>query len=182
MISIKKFIKDIYNKGNFKDYFNRNKLFLTISVCLVLLSVFTGINHTNVNNSFVNYIISPINYNLGFMANSHNGFLLTFINSIVYSLYTLLMGLSFSILSILIVVANEVGVGNSFGLNSLIYMIQDVFLLVGSLLVAKIEVRFLTELTTFDLNSIFSRIKVPLKDLILTLTIILVIVLIISIM
>ncbi|WP_323735743.1 hypothetical protein PXD04_07580 [Methanosphaera sp. ISO3-F5] len=107
-------------------------------------------------------------------------FVVIFVKNIVYSLYTMLLGLSFSVLSILFVVANEVGIGNAPSVISLIHMVNDVFVLVGSLLVAKIEVRFILEVSSFSWRSIASRIKVPFKDLILTVTIILVVVLIIA--
>lgn len=181
MIIIRKFFKDIYNKGNFKDYFKRNKLFFVISICLVILSVYTGINHTIVDNSFINYVIQPINFDYGATLGSVNNYYIIFIQKIVYSLYAVLMGLSLSILSILIVVANEVGIGNVFEFKSLFHLINDVFVLVGAFLVTKIELRFIGELSSLNLNSIFNRIKVPLKDLILTLTWIIVIVLIITI-
>lgn len=181
MVYIKKFFKDIYNKGNFKDYFKRNKLFFIIAICLVVLSVYTGINHTQVNNGIINFISSPIQLDQNMTSNLSNSPFDLFIENMIYSLYTLLMGLSLSILSTLIVVAHGVKIGNSFSLNSLLPIVNDVFILVGSFLLTKLEIRFILELTTLDLNKVFARIKVPLKDLILTLTLILIFVLIMSI-
>lgn len=147
----------------------------------MILSVYTGINHTVVDNSLVNYITSPINFDYGLTGNFSENVIVIFIQNIVYCLYTVLMGLSLSLLSILIVVSNEIAMGNVFEFNNLFHMINDVFVLVASFLLSKIELRFIGEITTLSLNNVFSRIKVPLKDLILTLTIILIFVLMISI-
>lgn len=180
VVIIRKFFRDVYNKGNFKDYFKRNKLFFIISICLVLLSFYTGFNHSNVNTGFLSFVNSSLNLYMFLPGDITGSFVVIFVKNFVYSLYTMLLGLSFSVLSILFVVANEVGIGNVPSVISLIHMVNDVFVLVGSLLVAKIEVRFILEVSSLSWRSIASRIKVPFKDLILTVTIILVVVLIIA--
>lgn len=180
MILIKKFFKDIYNKGNFKDYFKRNKLFFTISICLVILSFYTGLKHTPVNTSLMNVIISPINQN--FVLNANGSIPFTFLFNMIYSLYTILIGLSFSILSILVVVANEIRIGNVFELKFIFYMMNDIFILVGAFLLTKIEIRSIATVLANDLSNLFSKIKVALKDLILTITLIIIISLVISVL
>ncbi len=181
MVIIRKFFKDIYNKGNFKDYFKRNKLFFIVSFCLVLLSFYTGFNHTNVNTGFISFLNNTLNLNMVLANNIKGNFVVIFVQNMFYSLYTLLLGLSFSILSILFVVANEVGIGNNPNLSSIIHVVIDVFVLVGSFLVAKLEIRFISGVINFRRKSIFSRMKVPAKDLILTITFIIVLVLILAI-
>jgi hypothetical protein len=99
------------------------------------------------------------------------------------------MGLSFSVLAMLSFVANTVSIGyllnqldTSLSVPSVIFMlIASVFAMCGAFLVTKMEVRFIGYLINSKKNSL-TKLKVPLKDLILSMVIMIICILIASIL
>ncbi|MBE6485897.1 MAG: hypothetical protein E7Z85_03540 [Methanosphaera stadtmanae] len=100
-------------------------------------------------------------------------------NNLITDIIVIIAGFTFSILSIFLTVTNGVNLGyllaTSTYLQSLnVYLphvldsISWIFALVGAFLVTKIEVRLISTLINRKVDIIFSKIKVPLKDLILT--------------
>ncbi|RAP53547.1 MAG: hypothetical protein BZ138_00555 [Methanosphaera sp. rholeuAM270] len=172
MINIRKFLKDTFNKGNFKDFFKRNRLFLLFALLIVLLSFTSGLNHVATDDSLMKVLFSPLSLENALSSHTGNGFIFYFLKNIIYSIYCLLLGLSFSILSILVVITHEVSIANNFSINSIFVIVNDVFVLVGAFLVGKIEKRFIGCLLSREFDEIYHRIKVPLKDLLLSVTLI----------
>lgn len=112
-----------------------------------------------------------------FLLNSNTPALI-FENTLISDIIVIIAGFSFSIMSILLTVINGVNVGYLLATNNLqtlnIYLhycidsIAGIFALVGAFLVTKIEVRLISIIINRKFENIFSKIKVPLKDLILT--------------
>ncbi|MBR3214056.1 MAG: hypothetical protein IKF79_06035 [Methanosphaera sp.] len=191
VFSIKKFVKDIFNKGNFKDYFKRNKVFLLVSVIVLILSVYSGFTDTHSYAAFSRY--SMTNMILSNMQASTFGanFLTSFINTLIYYLSMIVMGLTFSVMAMLSFVANAVSIGFLFNQNmnninlllpqSIFTLIGSVFAMCGAFLVTKMEVRFIAYVSNSKKNPL-DRLKAPLKDLILSIVIMLIFVIIYSVL
>lgn len=139
----------------------------------MLLSVFTGFNN-NVNSplkDLIFYQLSSIQISHGLLFDN----LSFFMNNLLTVVSIILMGLSFSILSVLSILFNSSNVGlllsnNSFNILLLIIeLIYLVFSLTGALLVTKMEVRFISLLLSGNRSDMTKKLKVPLKDLILSL-------------
>ena len=139
----------------------------------MLLSVFTGFNN-NVNSplkDLIFYQLSSIQISHGLLFDN----LSFFMNNLLTVVSIILMGLSFSILSVLSILFNSSNVGlllsnNSFNILLLIIeLIYLVFSLTGALLVTKMEVRFISSLLSGNRSDMTKKLKVPLKDLILSL-------------
>ncbi|HIJ15437.1 MAG TPA: hypothetical protein HA277_03445 [Methanosphaera sp.] len=172
---INKFFKDIFNKGNFKDYFNRNKIFITVSIAILLLSLWSGFT------SYSRY--AHILANVGQLYFVSGNPLSVFEGSLIYKIIVILAGFTFSIVSLLLTVFHGVSVGYlSVTQNFLVTylpqgifdLLSQVFAMVGAFLVTKIEVRLISILINRKFDTIYSRIKVPLKDLVLTLVFIII--------
>lgn len=165
---INKFIKDIFNKGNFKDYFNRNKFFILASIVVLILSLWSG---------FTNYSsYTSILSDMGISQLTNNTPVLMFENNLIHDVLVIILGFTFSILSIFMTAINVVSIGYLFATQSfsqflpqgIFVLISEIFALVGAFLVTKIEIRLLSVIINRKFNELFSKIKVPLKDLILT--------------
>jgi len=169
-----KIIKDIYNKGNFKDYFKRNKVFLIISLLLVLLSVSTAYYNPG---SYGN-ISQAIHMS---MAIKNTSITSIFSTNLVYMLYTIVMGFSFSVMAVVNVIIGCVDIGvlysngsiDSFLISNqaytLLLLLSNVFALTAAFLVTKLEIRLITALIK-NRGQVLKKIKVPFKDVILTFT------------
>ena len=183
VFNINKFIKDIFNKGNFKDYFKRNKVFLLVSVFVLILSLYSGFTDSQSYVAFSKYSLSQL-----ILSNMESaGFIPNFISSFIASLYYYLtmiaMGLTFSVLAMLSFVANAVSIGYLFSqttasLNyllpqSIFTLLASVFAMCGAFLVTKMEVRFIAYLVNSKKNPL-TRLKAPFKDLILSMALMLV--------
>lgn len=159
-----KLLKDTYNKGNLKDYFKRNKIFITVSILIVLLSILSGFY----NPSSYTHLIQPDKITDT-----------SLLNNLYNILYIIIMGISFSIISIYNTVLNNVGIGYLLAtqnmlqispLEILIKILEYIFALSGAFLVTKMEVRFISELLSKKADNITQRLKAPFKDLLLTVT------------
>jgi len=185
---MKKFIKDIFNKGNFKDYFKRNKIFLIVSLIVLVLSIYSGFTDSQSYIAFSNH-----SFGQSFISNNSidtlSNILTSFAMMLYNNLYIIVMGLSFSVLAMLSFVANTVSIGyllnqlnTSLSVPSVIFMlIASVFAMCGAFLVTKMEVRFIGYLINSKKNSL-TKLKVPLKDLILSMVIMIICILIASIL
>ncbi len=179
---INKFFKDIFNKGNFKDYFKRNKFFILISLAVIILSLWSGFtNHTAYANILTNVDLPQL---------ANNNPLLMFEDSLISNAMVILAGFTFSILSILLTVIKGVSVGyllavQNTGQSFITYLprgifelFSQVFALVGAFLVTKIEVRLISIIINRKFDTTYSNIKAPLKDLVLTIVFIIIFLLI----
>lgn len=191
VFSIRKFIKDIFNKGNFKDYFKRNKVFLIVSIFVLILSLYSGFNDTQSYVAFSKYSVSQLILS-NIQANAFGlNFMTSFANTLIYYLSMILMGLTFSVLAMLSFVANAVSIGFLFNQNinnlnmllpqSIFTLIASVFAMCGAFLVTKMEVRFIAYLSNSKKNPL-ERLKAPLKDLILSIVIMFLFVIIYSLL
>ena len=177
VFSIRKFIKDIFNKGNFKDYFKRNKVFLLVSVIVLILSVYSGFTDTQSYMAFSKYSMSQMILSSIQGGNFTFNFITSFTSTIIYYLAVIVMGLTFSVMSMLSFVANAVSIGFMFNQNmnninlllpqSIFTLIAGVFAMCGAFLVTKMEIRFIAYLTDSKKNPL-ERLKAPFKDLILS--------------
>ena len=175
---IMKIIKDIYNKGNFKDYFKRNKVFLIISAVLVILSLITAYYSPERYGNITQAVHMS-------MALKNSNTLSIFTTNLIYMIYTIVMGLSFSVMSVINVIVGCVDIGvlySSNNINSLLIsnkvytlllILANIFALTGAFLVTKFEIRLIAGLIK-NRSQVLKRIKVPLKDVVLTLTFIIV--------
>lgn len=179
---INKFFKDIFNKGNFKDYFKRNKFFILISLAVIILSLWSGFtNHTAYANILTNVDLPQL---------ANNNPLLMFEDSLISNAMVILAGFTFSILSILLTVIKGVSAGyllavQNTGQSFITYLprgifelFSQVFALVGAFLVTKIEVRLISIIINRKFDTAYSNIKAPLKDLVLTIVFIIIFLLI----
>lgn len=173
-VIIKKFFKDIFNKGNFKDYFKRNKFFFLISFVFVLLSFYSGFNA----NSYAEIV------------KSLNPSILAFDEGLFLSLTIIVLGFTFSLGSLELVLLNSVSFGQIFltgiiNINFVLRMIFAlcilIFSLVGAFLVTKLEVRIISAVLSRKFDELISKVRVPLKDIILTIFFVLVFLMIYSI-
>lgn len=191
VFSIRKFIKDIFNKGNFKDYFKRNKVFLIVSIFVLILSLYSGFNDTQSYVAFSKYSVSQLILS-NIQANAFGlNFMTSFANTLIYYLSLILMGLTFSVLAMLSFVSNAVSIGFLFNQNinnlnmllpqSIFTLIASVFAMCGAFLVTKMEVRFIAYLSNSKKNPL-ERLKAPLKDLILSIVIMFLFVIIYSLL
>ncbi len=179
--SIKKFFKDIFNKGNFKDYFKRNKIFLSVSLIILLLSLWSGFT----NYSSYTQILSD-----SLLSHITTVPTIAFSNTLLTDALIMVAGFTFSLLSILLTVVNGVSIAYLFATQNFAQMvdvylpygifeiISYVFALTGAFLVTKMEVRLISMIIKRNFKDTFSKIKVPLKDLILTIFLILILLLI----
>jgi hypothetical protein len=181
---MKKFFKDTFNKGNFNDYFTRNKIFLIVSAILVILSLFTGFNkgisYTPVNNIILYQLSSMhISQNIALSPLSF------FITDIFCVLYTICYGLSFSILSLFNILYYATTIGCLIKGNfTLIHVFESVILIFtfcASLLVTKMEVRIISLLLSGKTGEIKNKMRVPFKDLLMSLVIIIILLVITTI-
>ena len=118
-------------------------------------------------------------------------FLTSFINTLIYYLSMIVMGLTFSVMAMLSFVANAVSIGFLFNQNmnninlllpqSIFTLIGSVFAMCGAFLVTKMEVRFIAYVSNSKKNPL-DRLKAPLKDLILSIVIMLLFVIIYSVL
>lgn len=118
-----------------------------------------------------------------------NNFITAFTTTILYYLYIIVMGLSFSVMAMLAFVANAVSTGFMFNQTinnvnllvpqSILTLIASVFAMCGAFLVTKMEVRFIAYLFNSKKNPL-SRLKAPFKDVILSITLMLIFVVIAS--
>ena len=107
-----------------------------------------------------------------------------FENNLISDILVIIAGFTFSLLSILLTVINGVNLGYVLATNNfqssiicLSYAINSIswlFALVGAFLITKIEIRIISIIINRKFDEIFSKIKVPLKDLILTIMFILI--------
>ena len=179
-----KFLKDTFNKGNFNDYFTRNKIFLIVSTILVVLSLFTGFNkgisYTPFNN-FIFYQLSSIHLSQNIVLSPVS----FFITDIICVLYTICYGLSFSILSLLNILYYATTIGCLIKGNfTLIYVFESVILIFtfcASLLVTKMEIRFILSILSGKTGEIKKKMRVPFKDLLMSLVIIIILLIITTI-
>jgi hypothetical protein len=163
-INIKKFFKDTFNKGNFKDYFNSNKIFLSLSFIIVILSLWSGFTDYSSYSELLVYI------------NQLTGNLILSDNNFICCIMIIVSGVTFSISSLLLTIIKSVSVGDLFAtqvtnlqiISESIVLLSLILSLTGALLVTKMEVRMLSLIFNRNLGDIFKKIKVPLKDLILT--------------
>lgn len=106
-------------------------------------------------------------------------------NNLISDILVIIAGFTFSLLSILLTVINGVNLGYLFATQNfsqslgiyLSYIIDSIswlFALVGAFLVTKMEIRIISIIINRKFDEIFSKIKVPLKDLILTIIIIII--------
>ena len=176
---INKFFRDIFNKGNFKDYFKRNRIFILVSFAILVLSLWSGFT------SYSTY--TEILTNIGPMHFGADSPLSAFEASLITDIIVILAGFTFSIISILLAVLQGVSVGYLSATQNFLatYLPQGIFdllsqafALVGAFLVTKIEVRLISVLINRKFDSAYSRIKVPLKDLILTIVFIIILLII----
>ncbi|MDO5825259.1 MAG: hypothetical protein Q4Q22_02675 [Methanosphaera sp.] len=179
---ISKFIRDIFNKGNFKDYFKRNKVFLLVSLFVLILSVYSGLtdsqSYVAFSNYSINHLIASNVESTGFVGN----FLTSFIDTLLNYLSIIAMGLTFSVMAMLSFVANAVSIGFLLNQNmntinmilpqSIFTLIASIFAMCGAFLVTKMEVRFIGYLSNHDKYPL-SRLKAPFKDLILSIVLML---------
>ena len=184
---LKKFFKDIFNRGNFKDYFKRNKVFLSFATILLVLSLLSGFysysSYTEIATSMMGEVASVASSDYTVTDNM----MVLFANNFFSNIYVMGMGLLFSIPSIIITVLNGVLVGYVFSTrdffrtfvsvapHGIFELIALVFSLAGAFLVTKMEIRLLSGiLSRKDMGDIILRLKVPFKDLILSVSIVLV--------
>lgn len=106
-------------------------------------------------------------------------------NNLISDILVIIAGFTFSLLSILLTVINGVNLGYLFATQNfsqslgiyLAYVMDSIswlFALVGAFLVTKMEIRIISIIINRKFDEIFSKIKVPLKDLILTIIIIII--------
>ena len=129
---------------------------------------------------------------MGISQSINNTPVLMFENTLIHDVLVIIMGFTFSILSIFMTAINGVSIGYLFATQSfsqflpqgIFGLISEIFALVGAFLVTKIEIRLLSVIINRKFNEfnpesrynvsstymkeLFSKIKVPLKDLILT--------------
>ncbi len=113
---------------------------------------------------------------MGISQSINNTPVLMFENTLIHDVLVIIMGFTFSILSIFMTAINGVSIGYLFATQSfsqflpqgIFCLISEIFALVGAFLVTKIEIRLLSVIINRKFNELFSKIKVPLKDLILT--------------
>lgn len=113
---------------------------------------------------------------MGISQSINNTPVLMFENTLIHDVLVIIMGFTFSILSIFMTAINGVSIGYLFAIQSfsqflpqgIFGLISEIFALVGAFLVTKIEIRLLSVIINRKFNELFSKIKVPLKDLILT--------------
>lgn len=183
---IKKFFKDIFNKGNFKDYFKRNKVFLLLATIILILSLLSGFysssTYTGVANSMMGQVstMTPLN------ATVTDNVMVLFANNFLSNLYIVGMGLLFSIPSILMTVLNGVLVGYVFSTqeffrafmsiapHGIFELLALIFSLTGAFLVTKMEIRFIAGiLSRKSMSDVLLRLKTPVKDIILSVALVL---------
>ena len=179
-----KIIKDIYNKGNFKDYFKRNRVFLIISLLLVVLSLFTAYYNPE---SYGN-ISQAVHTSMAIKDASISSI---FTTNLVYMVYTIVMGLSFSVMAVVNVIVGCVDIGVLYSSGSidsllisdqaytLLLLLSNVFVLTGAFLVTKLEIRLIVGLIK-NRSQVLKKVKVPFKDVILTFTFVVVLLLLSS--
>ncbi|RAP45938.1 MAG: hypothetical protein BZ135_04770 [Methanosphaera sp. rholeuAM6] len=178
----KKFFNDIFNKGNFKDYFKRNKVFLLFSLAIVILSLLSGFYNYGGYSDIANGIMIEVTGIASLNAPVSDNFMGLFTNNFCSDIYVIAFGMIFSIPSVLLTVLNGVLIGYVFATGSfwdvfvkvLPYGIFEVIALIlsltGAFLVTKMEIRFLSGIISRkSIGDVLSRLKVPFKDLVLTL-------------
>jgi len=104
-----------------------------------------------------------------------------FSTNLVYMLYTIVMGFSFSVMAVVNVIIGCVDIGvlysngsiDSFLISNqaytLLLLLSNVFALTAAFLVTKLEIRLITALIK-NRGQVLKKIKVPFKDVILTFT------------
>ncbi|RAP54584.1 MAG: hypothetical protein BZ137_01480 [Methanosphaera sp. rholeuAM130] len=188
---IRKFIQDIFNKGNFKDYFKRNKVFLLVSIFVLILSVYSGLTDPQSYAAFSNYSLNNLIMSNMEGSGAVGNFLMSFTATVLYYLSIIAMGLTFSVMAMLSFVANAVSIGFLFNQSisnihlilpqSIFTLIASIFAMCGAFLVTKMEVRFIGYLSNHDKYPL-NRLKAPFKDLILSIALMLIFVIIYSLL
>ena len=141
------------------------------------MSLFTGINKANLSTPFNDLII----YQLSSIQLA-NSIVLSpveyLINNILCVIYNILLGFSFSILSLFNILYYATNIGSqlngNFSLINIFETIALIFTFCGSLLVTKFEIRIISTLISGNRKNLNKKLRVPVKDIILSLTIIII--------
>ncbi len=184
---LQKFFKDIFNKGNLKDYFKRNRIFILFATVILILSLLSGFysssTYTYLAGSMMGQVstIAPLNNNVS------DNMMVLFANNFLSDIYIVGMGLLLSIPSIIKTVLNGVLVGYIFStqnfmkafvsisFHGIFELLALIFSLTGAFLVTKMEIRIISAIISrkkFD--KALLRLKTPVKDLILSLVIVII--------
>lgn len=191
---LKKFFKDIFNKGNFKDYFKRNKFYLIFATAIIILSILSGFNNPSSYTDVVNVMISQLTGILPINSTTTDNIIILFINNFCSNIYIIGLGVVFSIPSIILSVFNGVLVGYVFATHPLEHtfftvafhgifeLISLILSLTSAFLVTKMEIRLISGvLSKKSKNKLLSRLKTPFKDTILSVAMIIILLVIAAI-
>ena len=102
---------------------------------------------------------------MGISQSINNTPVLMFENTLIHDVLVIIMGFTFSILSIFMTAINGVSIGylfatqsfSQFCLKEFFGLISEIFALVGAFLVTKIEIRLLSVIINRKFNELFSK-------------------------
>lgn len=175
---------DLFSKDFIKGYFTRNKKLLLISLAIFLIAfllgaivsfIKTGSNHGIVSSGLLSgQIRIPLNEML------MDGWLL-FLHNFTVDLATLILGVLFSVISVILFVFNAFSIGMPFGEDflfafftivphSIIEYSASLFALVGAFLITSIEIDIIKSFRDKDksVGEVIAESNVKLKDILLS--------------
>jgi len=183
---IKTYIKQIYNRKNLKGYFNRNKNSIILVLVIFAISLIVGYAF---NDIFKGYILEAMKHIAEDVSTNPN--ILTsniFFNNLNVAIIIILFGILFSVVSVIILFLNGVVIGFVFNLASipvtLIYILpHGIFELpaimlsvVCAFLVTQLEINLIkgTLQNTKTFKGELKNSSTIIKDIILSITIIII--------
>lgn len=188
---ITEYLKDIYNKNNLKEYFYRNRYYILLAVIILAISIIIGYIYRDMFKQIMIELLK--NMNISDTPSIAVGELFT--NNLRVTLLIMLFGALFSIISTIILFINGIVIGFVSSLVPLPVMLAyviphgifeipaTILAVVGAFLITKIEIDLIKGTLQKD-KTFKGEIKNSsqlMKDVILTITIIVVLLVIAAI-
>ncbi len=186
-------ITEIFGKRYLKEYFSRNKVYILISVLILIASAVLGVIFSDIIKEFVIEILENIVLSMPENPTVYNEATFLFQNNIRANIIIMLGGLFFSIFSILAIIMNGLIIGFTYTLVTPLQFIvgilphgifelpATVLSLVGAFLITKLEINLLDALFKKQLKEEIGKSNEIIKDIVLTFIIILILLIIAAI-
>lgn len=186
-------ITEIFGKRYLKEYFSRNKVYILISIFILIASAVLGVIFSDIIKEFVIEILENIVLSMPENPTVYNEATFLFQNNIRANIIIMLGGLFFSIFSILAIIMNGLIIGFTYTLVTPLQFIvgilphgifelpATVLSLVGAFLITKLEINLLDALFKKQLKEEIGKSNEIIKDIVLTFIIILILLIIAAI-
>ncbi|MBE6485799.1 MAG: stage II sporulation protein M [Methanosphaera stadtmanae] len=186
-------ITEIFGKRYLKEYFSRNKVYILISVFILIASAVLGVIFSDIIKEFVIEILENIVLSMPENPTVYNEATFLFQNNIRANIIIMLGGLFFSIFSILAIIMNGLIIGFTYTIVTPLQFIvgilphgifelpATVLSLVGAFLITKLEINLLDALFKKQLKEEIGKSNEIIKDIVLTFIIILILLIIAAI-